>query len=1495
LLQNLDFIYLFHGVSFFFLGTACLILYLRERSKKNLPWHFLSIFGFFQGLRTWLDMLSLSFGDPFFMFWVRSLLLVFSFTCLSEFSIQSLGILKNIKARLAFYVLVSFVFVLVNFFFGQSFGTYRYDSLRYLIGSLGFLLVGFALWRFSSQKTAQENKIFYRLVAICFFFYAFDISNVIFQSGFLSAPQFKKDFSFGLLGISLLVMRSFLLNVIALIFLYAMTRITLHNAFHNVRGIKYVRYIVTTFLILYLLFLLLGYRLVVTVDKHERQQLIQLIVSDAKLLADALGPIDSSLMTARYADTPLYPKFLEVHHRMMELADVAPYVRSLYLVAFNQGQLSFVVGSRMQIYPYVYQPPIASKVPEKAILDAFYSKQPTVDMPLGGLSRYFEMTYSVFVPLVDREGAVVSLLGVELDAKKVEAQIAEFRLYVILILMMFFVLLVLGHAFLMFFLLKSIELEIQKNNLNKALANLKEAEAELARSEETFRGILNNSPNAIFGFDRDLRLIFWNLGSENLYGYLKPEVVDEKNPLLSKKFTVVLGIESLDAEIQKVFLNKTFQWEMVHATKFGNFDASMTLFPVKDPLGHILFGIGLVQDISEHKRFEEKLQEAHAKIKTVLDGATQVAMIALDLKGVITVFNTGAEKMLGYSALEAIGKPIFDLAYLQADVFAFKEALAKKFGASIDWPDYQRNDILEELAKEREVTWRHKDLNLVPVELAFTPLKNEKGGFVGYLAVAINLSKRKALETISQESQKKYEDLVENLNIGIFRTEPEYPGHFIYVNSVFAKLTDAAHKEELYNIQISDFYKNKIDRENFINRLKSHGIVQNEEIQGKTLKGKPFWALVSAELKKDKNGSSYVDGIFQDITELKKMEQNLYDERDRLRTIAASIGAGLFLINKDYEIVWANETSERWFGEIESYQGQKCFQVYRFLDHVCHGCPTKKTFETGLIQTAEERTVFPDGKIMDLLISSSPIKNEKGEVEQVLELALDITDRKRTVELLEYERALSKNIIDSISDALIVIDCNNKKIVDSNRIFLVEAGLKKEDVVGKTCDQVRSYFCPSCDQCGFDQVVREGQVILSTHMHQDKDGHKVFVDVTLAPLRDEKGQIIGVINVARNVTNRKKMEEELRKYSQDLETLIKERTRALEVSEQMFRKLFESAMDGIIIRDAETKIVIDVNPSLLLLLECGREEILGLDCRVISLFETSNIFEKIDEQLKHTTSVFFDDVSIKTCTGREAVFEIRSSLYFVENRKVIQSNLRDVTERKKIEKIKAEFVSMVSHELRTPLSAIKEGVEIVADGTQGSIKKSQSECLNIALSNINRLNRLIGDILDISKIQSNLLRINLVACDVSEVVDQVYGLLKIEIEKHGMIFLTDLEKKLPLVMADKDRLNQILLNLLNNALKFTREKSKITLSCYRNGGFVEFSVRDEGPGISESEISRLFGKFVQLDSGLVRRAGGTGLGLYISRNLVEAMGGVIWAESKLGHGSVFKFTIPIKE
>jgi PAS domain S-box-containing protein len=1487
-LNNLDLIYLFYGAAFFFLGTACFVLYLRERSQKTFPWLVLSLFGFLHGYNEWLDMLAYSFSDKHFLTGQRDFFLAFSFFCLLEFSRQSLQILKKIRIPVAVYGLF-LGWVAVAYFQARSFSGHQ-SVIRYYLGFLGGLGASCSLFCYVPFLSKDGSGRFFKSLGALFFIYAVAAGLIVPESRLFLSRFFNQEMFLKFTGIPIQLVRGVLVAVIAFLFIYRAAKITLALR-GGERGGRSVRVILISYLVLYCIFLIFGYRFISVLTAHEKSQLQKIILSDAKLLRYGLGPLDAaSVISPR--DFASYPQVRQAHRRLSHLAELSTFAATLYLVTLDEDRPHFTISSRTQVFPHYFTPPYGQKAPLSVIMDAYRSKMPTVFSGYRDAQGY--ETQAIFVPLLNTKSEVVALLGIDLDGRRWQSELLRIRLLAIFVIMAFLVLLIVAYAFLILFALRSIELQIQKDNLDKALARLKETQSELTRSEETFRGILNNSPNPIFGFDRDLKLVFWNHGAEVFYGYGKDEIIDEKNPVLNKKMSELFGITKLVPEIEAVFSGVPFCREILHQTRRGAANVVMTLFPVKDPLGHILFAIGLIQDMSEHKRFEETLAAVHAQLKSVLDGATRVSIIAADLNGVITVFNKGAGDLLGYQEEEVVGRKNLFFCHVEDEIRLFGEEFIKTLNDPLRSSEAYAQFLKVASSTELEWTYARRDGTRVSVEISVTELYDAKNEPAGYLAIAVDLTARKSAERAFSDSQQKYRELADSLNIGIFRTSPGFDGRFLEVSPPITRMLGGASSEEVKNHAVCDFYADKAKRQFFSEKMMKYGSVKNEEFEVRTLQGGTFWASISAEVKTDIGGRVYFEGILEDITERKQMEFKVYEERDRLRKIATSIGAGLCLVDVNFDIVWVNETLEKWFGGIDTIKGKKCYATYQLKNTICAGCPTHKALKTGQMETAETRSVFPDGRVMDFLIICSPIKNEKGEVVQVLELTLDMTERKKILELLEYERALSRNIIDSIGEELMILDAQKRVILDVNREFCEKAHLKKEDVIGKVCDKAILHPDATYEDCGFDEVVEQGRVVAMTHVHQRSNGRKFYCDVTLSPLKDEKGQIIGVIHLSRDISDRKKLEDDLRQYSQSLESLVKERTKALQKSEMMFRKLFESAQDGILIIDFESGKIIDINPYVSDLLECSREEIQGQDYRSLPINSESKIFDKAHQELKHKFSVFYNDVVLRTSSGKEISVEVGASLYFVEDKKIVQFNIRDLTERKKVEKIKTEFVSMVSHELRTPLSAIKEGVEIVADGTQGKLNKSQAECLDIALSNIKRLNRLIGDILDISKIQSNLLKVNSTACSIYDIVDQVYNLVRIEIEKRGMVFVTDLEKDLPRVYADKDRLIQVLINLLNNAVKFTREHSKITLSCRRSAeGVVEFSVKDEGAGIPPEELARLFGKFVQLDSTLVRRVGGTGLGLYISRNLVEAMSGKIWAESQIGAGTFFKFTIPI--
>lgn len=226
--------------------------------------------------------------------------------------------------------------------------------------------------------------------------------------------------------------------------------------------------------------------------------------------------------------------------------------------------------------------------------------------------------------------------------------------------------------------------------------------------------------------------------------------------------------------------------------------------------------------------------------------------------------------------------------------------------------------------------------------------------------------------------------------------------------------------------------------------------------------------------------------------------------------------------------------------------------------------------------------------------------------------------------------------------------------------------------------------------------------------------------------------------------------------------------------------------------------------------------------------------------------------------------------------------------------VKSNFTSMVSHELRTPLSAIKEGIAIVQDGSAGNINKEQKEFLDIAKRNVDRLTRLISDILDFQKLESGKMPFAIKENDMNEAAQDVASTMTPLAESKGLKLTLSLEKNLPLICFDKDKIEQVLTNLLDNAIKAT-ENGGIDISTAKDNNVIKVSVRDSGRGIKEEDINRLFQRFEQLDSGTSRKTGGTGLGLAICKEIIFAHNGKIWAESQYGKGSVFHFILPIRE
>lgn len=232
-------------------------------------------------------------------------------------------------------------------------------------------------------------------------------------------------------------------------------------------------------------------------------------------------------------------------------------------------------------------------------------------------------------------------------------------------------------------------------------------------------------------------------------------------------------------------------------------------------------------------------------------------------------------------------------------------------------------------------------------------------------------------------------------------------------------------------------------------------------------------------------------------------------------------------------------------------------------------------------------------------------------------------------------------------------------------------------------------------------------------------------------------------------------------------------------------------------------------------------------------------------------------------------------------------------ELEKLGQMKSDFVSQVSHELRTPMASIKEGIDIVLDGSAGQVNKEQREFLDIAKRNVDRLARLINNILDLQKIEAGRMQFNIQENDLNAAINEVCQSIASLVKDKGLDFIVKLDKALPKVQFDKDKIIQVLTNLISNAAKFT-ERGNITITADRQDNFIQVAVEDSGKGIKEEDLPKLFQKFMQLEKGLERKTGGTGLGLLISKEIIEAHKGRIWVKSEFGKGSTFYFSLPVK-
>jgi len=363
-----------------------------------------------------------------------------------------------------------------------------------------------------------------------------------------------------------------------------------------------------------------------------------------------------------------------------------------------------------------------------------------------------------------------------------------------------------------------------------------------------------------------------------------------------------------------------------------------------------------------------------------------------------------------------------------------------------------------------------------------------------------------------------------------------------------------------------------------------------------------------------------------------------------------------------------------------------------------------------------------------------------------------------------------------------------------------------------------------------------------------------------------------------------KMTERLKVYQQlNLEKLIEEKKRT--------EAILRSVGDSLIVIDTNYRIIL-VNPSaertfyLIPGMSQGRE--------FREIFKSEALF-----------GIIKDGIEKKSKFGRAALptFEweydrvkrhFQVKVFPVEKEDGVRIAyvilLEDVTKLKEIDRMKSDFISIASHELRTPLTSIIMSLGMVTEGAAGPLTEDQKELLNAAKEDASRMSHLMTNLLDISRIEAGRLEMDLLPVAPSVLINKVISTFNIQAQTQGVELVADIAPDLPEVSADYNRVLQVFSNLVGNALRYTPEKGKITLSAVKLEDYVKFTVADTGPGIPKEFRKKIFHKFVQVDDDPKR--GGAGLGLALSFEIIKAHHGSIWLD-ETSNGAVFHFTLPI--
>jgi PAS domain S-box-containing protein len=624
-----------------------------------------------------------------------------------------------------------------------------------------------------------------------------------------------------------------------------------------------------------------------------------------------------------------------------------------------------------------------------------------------------------------------------------------------------------------------------------------------------------------------------------------------------------------------------------------------------------------------------------------------------------------------------------------------------------------------------------------------------------------------------------------------------------------------------------------------------------------------------------------VSGERPEAESLKAVEES----REWLRVTLGSIGDGVITTDEHGRVAMLNPVAQALTGWTQADAVDRDLREVFHIVNQDTGAevenPALRALRDGLIVGLANHTLLiaRDGTERPIDDSAAPIRNAQGEVAGAVLVFRDITERhaqeRRVRDSLEY----AVNIMETLRGPFLVLE-TGLRVISGNRAFYETFGTERSQTEGRRIFDLGNgqWDIPKLREL-LEDVLPQNHAFDGFEVEHDFEviGRKTML-LNARRIRRPNEHSDLILLAIEDISERRAAEQELRD------------------SEIRYRRLFQTAKDGILILDANSGKIVDANAFMSSLVGLDPADLIGKELYEIGMFRDVEENKEAFRELQRTRYLRHEHLPVRNQRGEQVEVEFIANVYQEDRRLVAQCNVRDISERVAMQKkiaeqataianesrAKDEFLAMLSHELRNPLAPIRSAVYVLKleqrNGGENPIQKEAREIIERQSAN---LTKLISDLMEVSRVVSGRIRLTRQSIDLNEVVRHAIETVAPLVRKHDHTLALNLCDEPVWVLADATRMEEVVINLLNNAVKYTPDGGRIAVWCEqpRGANYAQVRVRDTGIGIAKNLLPRIFDLFTQAERSLARSEGGLGIGLSLAHRIVQLHGGTIEATS----------------